>query len=79
VSWFIGAAAYLVIWWLVIFTVLPIGVRRPDQVGPGHDAGAPADPRLKMKALVTTIVAGVIWVLLFLAVEHGLMNFRGST
>jgi predicted secreted protein len=78
-SWPIGIAAYVVIWWIVIFAVLPWGVQRNEAPEPGHDAGAPVNPRLKMKALVTTVVAGVLWGILYLAVEKGIMDFRGPT
>ncbi len=45
-NWFIGIATYVVIWWLVIFTVLPFGVKPAEEGDPGHDAGAPRHPRL---------------------------------
>lgn len=76
-NWFIGSAAYVVIWWLVIFAVLPFGVRRADAPEAGHDAGAPVDPRLKLKAAVTTVVAGAIWLALYWAVTADLIDFRG--
>jgi len=77
-NWFIGIAAYVVIWWLVIFTVLPFGARRPEEPEPGHDAGAPANPRLRLKAAVTTLVAGVLWLALYWMVNADLVNFRGN-
>jgi predicted secreted protein len=75
-SWPIGIAAYIVIWWVVIFAVLPFGVHPAAEGGLGHDAGAPANPRVKLKAAVTTAVAAVIWLLLYWAVTHDLMSFR---
>jgi predicted secreted protein len=77
-SWPIGVAMYVVIWWLVIFAVLPFGVRPSPEDDPGHAAGAPAHPHLKAKAAVTTVVAAVIWLLLYWAVRSDLVNFRGS-
>jgi predicted secreted protein len=77
VSWPIGIAAYLVIWWVVIFAVLPFGVRAAEEGEMGHDAGAPADPRLRLKAAITTLVAGALWLLLYWAVSVGLISFRG--
>jgi predicted secreted protein len=76
-SWPIGIAAYVVIWWLVIFAVLPFGVRPSAEGEPGHDAGAPANPRLKLKAAITTGVAAIIWLLVYWAVESDLVDFRG--
>jgi predicted secreted protein len=76
VNWFIGIAAYVVIWWVVIFAVLPWGIRPAGEADQGHDAGAPADPRILLKALVTTAVAAVIWVGFYWAVTHDLVSFR---
>jgi predicted secreted protein len=75
-SWPIGIAAYLVIWWVVIFVVLPFGIHPAAEGELGHDPGAPANPRIKLKAAITTAVAAVIWLLFYWAVTHGLMSFR---
>jgi predicted secreted protein len=57
---------FLVIWWLTLFAVLPWGVRRTESSDAGHDPGAPANPMLLKKAIVTTAVAGVIWGAIFI-------------
>lgn len=75
-NWFIGIATYVVIWWLTIFAVLPWGVRPTGKDDPGHAAGAPANPRLLFKAAVTSVVAGVIWLVVYWAVNADLINFR---
>jgi len=77
-NWFEGIVAYVVIWWLVLFAVLPWGVRPTPAGDPGHAAGAPANPRLVLKAAVTTAVAGLIWLGLFLAIHANLVSFRPS-
>jgi predicted secreted protein len=47
------AAIYFVHWWVVLFTVLPLGVRNASEAGetvePGLDPGAPTVPALKTK------------------------------
>ena len=75
-NWFTGIAAYVVIWWVVIFAVLPFGIRPTDEGDLGHAAGAPANPRLWFKAGVTTLVAAVLWLALFLLVNSNLISFR---
>lgn len=75
-NWFIGIATYVVIWWITIFAVLPWGVRPAEEGDPGKPAGAPANPRLLFKAVMTSIVAGVLWLLVYWAVNAGLINFR---
>ena len=57
-------AIYFLIWWIVLFAVLPWGVRAQGEEGaPGTDPGAPAVPRLKAKLVWTTIVATVVFAL----------------
>ena len=57
---------YLVIWWLTLFVVLPWGVRRMEQSETGHDPGAPKNPMLLKKAIITTVMAAIIWGAAFL-------------
>ena len=77
-TWVQGIVAYVVIWWVVIFAVLPFGIRPAEEGDIGHAAGAPANPRLWFKAGVTTVVAAVLWVGLFLLVKSDLLSFRPS-
>ncbi len=73
---FTGIAVYLVLWWIVLFTVLPWGVRPPDNPGPGHVPSAPANPRLRQKFVATTLLAGVFWGVVFLLIEIEIVSFR---
>lgn len=75
-NWFFGAGIYIIIWFLVLFTVLPWGVRTADEPEPGHATSAPIRPRLGLKVLVTTVVAGVIWFAVAYVVSHDLVDFR---
>ena len=59
-------ALYFVVWWTLLFAVLPLRNQpetRPSHVVPGQDPGAPAVPRLREKAIWTTLVAGVAFLL----------------
>ncbi len=76
-SWFTGIVVYLLVWWTVLFAVLPFWTRpvvRPAERE--HFAGAPERPLLWRKALVTTLVSGVIWLLIWVIVESDLISFR---
>ena len=50
-------------WWLIFFMVLPWGVHTPADRGlpsdPGHADSAPLQPRLGLKAGITTLLAGL--------------------
>jgi predicted secreted protein len=75
-TWFIAVASYVIIWWVVIFAVLPFGVQHAEKGDPGHAAGAPANPRLLLKAGITSLIAAAIWLGFFWAVQHDFVNFR---
>lgn len=77
-TWVEGIVVYVIVWWVVIFAVLPFGVRAPEQFVPGQARGAPARPRLLLKAGITTILAAVIWLVIFLLVRSDWISFRGS-
>ena len=60
-----GMALYFVIWWILLFAVLPFGVRSQAEAGEvvqGSEPGAPALPALREKAIWTTLVASVVLV-----------------
>ena len=40
-----GIAVYLVLWWVVLFAVLPWGVHVPEHTQPGFADSAPERPR----------------------------------
>jgi predicted secreted protein len=75
-SWFVGVAMYVVIWWLAIFAVLPWGVKPAEKGDLAHAAGAPANPRLWFKVGMTSIVAAVLWVIMYAIIRLGLVNLR---
>ncbi|WP_372426807.1 DUF1467 family protein [Salinarimonas chemoclinalis] len=62
-----GALAfYFVVWWIMLFAVLPFGVRSQHETTemiPGTEPGAPVAPALVEKAIWTTIVAGVVFLI----------------
>ncbi len=75
-SWLSGIVVFVIVWWLVFFMTLPVGVRRTDEVERGNDPGAPDRPRLALKAAVTTAVAVVLTALVLLLIESGWLSFR---
>jgi predicted secreted protein len=60
-TWVTGVMVYVVLWWLVLFTVLPLRVEVPDRVPVGQATSAPANPRLLWKAGLTRLIAAVLW------------------
>jgi predicted secreted protein len=78
-NWFVGVASYVIIWWIVIFAVLPFGVTHAEEGDPGHAAGAPANPRLLLKVGITTVISLVIWLGFFWVWQSDLVNFRSAS
>ncbi|MEY3106138.1 MAG: hypothetical protein RIT35_301 [Pseudomonadota bacterium] len=49
---------FILIWWIMLFIILPIGLdKHPQDVPAGHDRGAPISPSLGKKMLLTTLIA----------------------
>jgi predicted secreted protein len=78
-SWFSAAMVFVIVWWLVLFMVLPFGAAPPDEVEPGMASSAPARPRLALKFLVTTLIALAVTALILWVIESGLVRLRPST
>jgi len=75
-SWATGLMVYLVIWWTILFTVLPLGVRRVENPGKGQERGAPERPDLLRKAIITSIVAAVLWIAFYVLHQADVFSFR---
>jgi len=71
-------AIYFIVWWVVLFAVLPWGVRSQDESGdvtPGTDPGAPAVHTVWMKLLWTTIIASVVFAVMAAVYLLGLIPY----
>ena len=71
-------AIYFIIWWVVLFAVLPWGVhsqQESGEVAPGTDPGAPAVHRVWRKLIWTTVIAAAIFGILTLIYRSGLIPY----
>jgi len=71
-------AMYFVLWWLVLFAVLPIGVHTQGEAGevvPGTESSAPVNPRIGHKALATTIISAALFGGAYALDAFGVINF----
>lgn len=73
-------AIYFIIWWLVLFLVLPFGIRNAHETGEtveeGHEPGAPVNPRLVRKVAITTVLACLIFAVFYLAQTRGFLSLE---
>ncbi len=71
---------YALIWSVVFFMALPIGVRTAEEAGeslePGMAESAPVRPRVWLKAGATTLVAALLWLGFYFIREYDLVGFR---
>ncbi len=71
-----GIVVFIIIWWLVLFTVLPWGVHVPDETKPGFATSAPDKPRLWLKFAITTLIAAALWGVAYYIIGSDLISFR---
>jgi predicted secreted protein len=72
-----AVAMYFVIWWIALFAVLPLGTRPvADADSQSGWRGAPERPQMLRKALITTVVAAIIWAGLYGIIVSGWIDFR---
>ena len=71
---------YVMIWWIIFFSVLPIGIRSNKEVFRenivGMDPGAPKNPKIGKKFFVTTLITTIIFIVIYYLVEIDLLNLR---
>jgi predicted secreted protein len=75
-----GIAIFFLIWWIVLFAVLPWGVRSQQEnaeVAPGTDPGAPAIPNLCRKLVWTTLVSAVVFAACYVIYVDRLVTLEG--
>lgn len=76
-NWFTGTVLYILIWWVVLFAVLPFGSRGSDMPDPVTGwRGAPARPYLGRKVIATTLLAAVVWGGAYALIQSPWISFR---
>ena len=71
---------YVLIWWMIFFSILPIGIqsnkKKFKERVDGVDQGAPNNPKIGKKFLITTIITSLIFVVIYYLVKFNLLNLR---
>jgi predicted secreted protein len=75
-NWLTGIVVYILVWWVALFAVLPLWVAPADPEEPGFAAGAPRRPLMLRKVAVTTVVAAIIWLGIYVVVSEPWFSFR---
>ena len=68
------------IWWIIFFSVLPVGIQSNKELFKekieGMDPGAPKEPNIGKKFLITTLISTIIFSVIYYLVNIDLLNLR---
>ena len=68
---------FVLIWWIIFFSLLPIDVdRKHKEIVEGADKGSPENPKITKKIIYTTILTSIIFIGIFMLVKYDYLNLR---
>ena len=71
------AIIYIIIWWVVFFSILPIDVERKKLIKiEGEDLGSPENPKMFKKFLYCTGITTVLFTIIYLLMKFEYLNLR---
>ncbi|WP_426957730.1 DUF1467 family protein [Muricoccus radiodurans] len=78
-GWVSGTVVFLIIWWTVLFAVLPLGVQ-PDPEAQAQSGwrGAPREVRFARILLITTLVSVLLWFVADWIIRSDWLSFRSG-
>ena len=71
------AIIYIIIWWIVFFSVLPIDVERKKMIKiEGEDPGSPENPKMLKKFIYCTVITTILFTVIYLLMKFEYLNLR---
>ena len=71
------AILYIIIWWVVFFSILPIDVNRQKTAEiKGEDPGSPENPKMLKKFMYCTVITTIIFIIIYLLMKFEYLNLR---
>ena len=71
---------YIVIWWIVFFSILPVGIISENKEFrsslSGNDSGAPKNPEIIKKFIITTVLTTIFFIGIYYMVSNNHLNLR---
>ena len=71
---------YVLIWWIIFFSVLPVGIQSNKEKFKekieGVDLGGRRIIKKGKKFLITTLITSIIFIVIYYLVEFNLLNLR---
>lgn len=76
-DWFTAFVVYVLVWWVLLFTVLPLWTRPRAEADEATGwRGVPDRPLIGRKLLVTTLLSLVVWGAIMLVITSKYLSFR---
>ena len=60
---------YVILWWIVFFTILPLNIKSPvdnQKIYPGSEPGAPSDPKIIKRIFSTTLISTILFIIIYI-------------
>ena len=71
---------YVLIWWIVFFSILPVGIKSENNQFTGNlegnDPGAPKNPKIAKKFIITSIITTILFIGIYYMVSIDYLNLR---
>ena len=61
---------YIVIWWILFFISLPLGVKKSENLLPGQDTGAPEKTYLWKKFTIVSLITFIFTFIVALVLKN---------
>ena len=65
---------YVIVWWILFFMALPIGIKKTVNNIPGQDRGAPEKPKLWLKFFVVSIISLILTIIINFIIRNNLLG-----
>lgn len=73
-SVFSAVVVYIMVFWTVLFAVLPWGNRAHGEQGQGLAGSAPQNPRIKQKFLITAGISTLLWLIICALIYYNVFD-----
>ena len=70
---------FIILWWLILFMILPRNINSQQEKGriiEGTDPGAPSNPNIFKKLVLTTAIASLLFAIIFVLTYFNILNIR---
>ncbi|HEU0118875.1 MAG TPA: DUF1467 family protein [Alphaproteobacteria bacterium] len=73
---FSSIMVFVISWWMIFFCVLPLNIQSITKPTDGTMPGAPVNPGLKRKIVITTVITFFVWLAIDLLVRADIISFH---